>query len=161
MRRCAALLKLRQISSELRLGGVPIAEVTGDGKWKYVLVQVSKGEFDMDEGDRPGWVRKVFAGKSEGFVVDQRPCTKCDENGHPCDRSCYHKALTRPTCDRLEEAGYKTWMTGGGWIDVNHSAKTMHITGVSIALGPGDHQTTQHVLQHAFPDYTVTFETPL
>eukprot|EP01064_Diplonema_japonicum_P013584 TRINITY_DN2112_c0_g1_i1.p1 TRINITY_DN2112_c0_g1~~TRINITY_DN2112_c0_g1_i1.p1 ORF type:complete len:163 (+),score=11.49 TRINITY_DN2112_c0_g1_i1:109-597(+) len=158
LRHTPLLLKGLPIISKYTLQGVPVAEVT-NGKWKYVLVEVANNEFSTEaEPERPEWVKTLYGPKGLGYVVDQRPCTKCDENGHACDRSCYHKALTKPTCVKLDEKGYKTWMTGGGWIDVCHDAKTMHITGVSIALGPGDHDTTAKILSHSFPDYSVTFE---
>eukprot|EP01060_Flectonema_neradi_P010686 TRINITY_DN17777_c0_g1_i1.p1 TRINITY_DN17777_c0_g1~~TRINITY_DN17777_c0_g1_i1.p1 ORF type:complete len:141 (+),score=28.10 TRINITY_DN17777_c0_g1_i1:39-461(+) len=133
---------LRRLVSSTLIKTVPQCDVF-EGNWKYVLVEATEGGLDKME-----------------HLVTQCPCEQCESCGTEgkCDRSCFHKALAKPTCDSLKEQGCKTWMAGGGWITVEPESKTMHVHGVSIAMGPADHKITADKLRDSFPQYTITFD---
>eukprot|EP00754_Rhynchopus_humris_P047945 Rhum_TRINITY_DN7470_c0_g1::Rhum_TRINITY_DN7470_c0_g1_i1::g.23062::m.23062/K01112/PHPT1; phosphohistidine phosphatase len=152
MRRCTRLLcpalKVKTpratclTSPDKVAGDLPRCEVY-HGRWKYVLLEVTGGS--LGEG-------------AKAHSVTQCPCTRCDTEKKLCDRSCFHKQLAKPYVDEIKRHGYKVWMDGGGWIDVDTAEKTMHVYGMSIAMGPAPHDVTRDVLQLSFPDYSVTFE---
>ena len=133
---------LRRLVSANRIKTVPQCDVF-EGNWKYVLVEATEGGLDKME-----------------HLVTQCPCERCEGDGikGSCDRSCFHKGLAKPTCDQLKENDCRTWMAGGGWITVQPDDKTMHVHGVSIAMGPADHKLTAEKLRESFPEYKVTFE---
>ena len=131
-----------RLVSKDTIGGVPRCDVF-EGRWKYVLLEVTGGTLSSGVKDH---------------AVSQCPCEKCDQTPQQCDRSCFHKQLSKPHAQRIEEEGYKVWMDGGGWIEVDTIKKTAHVYGISIALGPAPHHVTAEKLRTSFPDYTVTFE---
>eukprot|EP01061_Rhynchopus_euleeides_P038150 TRINITY_DN65577_c0_g1_i1.p2 TRINITY_DN65577_c0_g1~~TRINITY_DN65577_c0_g1_i1.p2 ORF type:complete len:147 (+),score=66.33 TRINITY_DN65577_c0_g1_i1:314-754(+) len=132
----------RLLSPDTICAGVPRCEVF-EGRWKYVLLEVTGG--GLAEG-------------AKDHAVTQCPCEKCDDLPQACDRSCFHKQLAKPYVDRITGGGQKVWMDGGGWIEVDCLNKTMHVYGVSIAMGPAPHIVTAAKLRESFPDYAVTYE---
>ncbi|KAJ9457260.1 hypothetical protein DIPPA_02971 [Diplonema papillatum] len=125
-----------------RKTNVPVSEVF-EGNWKYVLLEVTRGDMAAEEMD---------------YVVTQCPCQMCKDTEMLCDRSCFHKNLAKPTAEGVKKGGYKVWMAGGGWIRVDREKKTMHVHGISIAMGPADHEITANKLRESFPDFEVTFD---
>eukprot|EP01063_Lacrimia_lanifica_P013556 TRINITY_DN20200_c0_g1_i1.p1 TRINITY_DN20200_c0_g1~~TRINITY_DN20200_c0_g1_i1.p1 ORF type:complete len:151 (+),score=50.40 TRINITY_DN20200_c0_g1_i1:174-626(+) len=134
----------RLVSPELFCKGVPRCDVM-EGKWKYVLLEVTGGKLAKNDATE--------------YVVHQVACAKCQNTPDKlCDRECFHKDLASPCKAAIEKCKYNVWMDGGGWITVDTEAKTMHVFGVSIAMGPADHELTSKLLAEQFPDYAVTFD---
>jgi len=71
----------------------------------------------------------------------------------------YHRNAAEPMIAKLEAAGYYDIdVTGGGRIDCNETAKTIHIYGFSYGFGRANHAVAQQTVQSdpRYADYDVT-----
>eukprot|EP00038_Savillea_parva_P027111 m.57615 g.57615 ORF g.57615 m.57615 type:complete len:203 (+) comp7776_c0_seq2:379-987(+) len=102
----------------------------GVGRFKYVLIEVA-----APDGRKRHLVRGVPG-------------------------AAYHMDAARPTVDILEAARARYTVLGGGRIEHDVSAKTIHIYGHSYGFpwqGNFRHDISQSVCQSAYPGYTVTW----
>lgn len=109
------------------MDSVPNVDISGDGKYKYILVN-------------------VIDPKSNQSKLIVRGFSDCQ----------YHDNIFQKIKPTLEEKGLKAEVLGGGKIVFESDKKSINVFGESTAFGPADHQKSVSILEKIYPDFKVT-----
>jgi len=120
---------LRQFATAINkiMDSVPNVDVSGDGKYKYILINVSNPK----------------SNQSKLIIRGYNDCQ-------------YHDNIFQKVKPALEQEGLKAEVLGGGKIVFESDKKVINVYGESTAYGPADHRKSVSILEKTYPSFKVS-----
>lgn len=122
---------LRQFATAVSkiMDSVPNVDLSGDGKYKYILINVSDP-------------------KSNQSKLIVRGYNDCE----------FHDNIFQKIKPAVEKQGLKAEVLGGGKIVFDSGKKSINVFGESTGFGAADHRKSVAILEKNYPGYKVTNE---